>query len=309
MYDLIIIGAGPAGMTAAVYAARKRLKALLLTVDIGGQVMWTLEVENYMGYQYITGPELMAKFEEQMRQYPIEMRYEKVERVTKAGRSFQVATDAGNTYEARTVIVASGKKPRMLEVPGETEFIGRGVSYCATCDGPLFAGKRIAIIGGGNSAFSALLDMARVAAEVILVSLEHYVADAILIEKAAALTNVKRFLPYEVAAIEGEAAVTAISIRHRETQAIEKIAVDGVFVEIGLSPNAAIVDGLVRRNENGEIVVGCAAQTDVPGLFAAGDVTSGPDKQIVIAAGDGAKAALNAFQYLLDEKVVAPQET
>ncbi len=300
MYDLIIVGAGPAGMTAAVYAARKRMNALLLTVNVGGQVMWTAEVENYMGYQYITGPELMAKFEEQLRNYPIEMRYEQVMSIQKRGDVFYLSTDAGSEYQAKTVIVASGKKPRMLQVPGETEYIGRGVSYCATCDGPLFAKKRVAVIGGGNSAFSAALELARIAAEVQLISILPYVADQVLLEKVEALANVHKYLPYEVVAIEGGDVVTALVVRNRDTLAEEKLAVDGVFIEIGLSPNAGLVEGLVKKNAAGEICVDCAAGTGVPGLFAAGDVTSGPDKQIVIAAGDGAKAALNAFQYLLN---------
>ena len=309
MYDLIIIGAGPAGMTAAVYAARKRLKAMLLTLDIGGQVLWTQDVENYMGYQYITGAELMAKFEAQMRQYPLEIHYEKADRLEKKDGLFQVVSDAGKVYTAKTVILASGKKPRLLEVPGEQEFVGLGVSYCATCDGPLFAGKKVAVIGGGNSAFSAVLEMARIAEEVILISNSRYIADAVLQEKAEALTNLKRYLPYEVRAIHGNTLVNSITVQHKETRAEEQIAVDGVFVEIGLAPNAELAEGLVKRNAVGEVITDCTAGTNVPGLFAAGDVTSGPDKQIVIAAGDGAKAALSAFQFLLNNNIVAADET
>ncbi len=300
MYELIIIGGGPAGMTAAVYAARKRMNALILTKEFGGQPMWTMDIENYMGYQFVTGPELMEKFDQQVRKFPIEIKYEEVTRLVASGDGTFIVTSDGGEYQAKSVIIASGKRPRRLEVPGEVEFTGRGVSYCATCDGPLFAGKTVAVIGGGNSALQAAIEVSPVAEKVYLVSLYGYNADPIVIEKLKELERpVTELMGYTTTEIKGSQSVEKMVIVSNDTKEPLELDVQGIFVEIGLEPNTEYCEGVLDFNEYREVVTDCRTRTKLPGLFAAGDVTNGPDKQIVIAAGDGAKAALVAYEYLL----------
>lgn len=299
MRELIIIGGGPAGMTAAVYAARKRLDALLLSKDVGGQVLWTVGVENYMGYQYIEGLELMQKFEEQVKQFPLEQKIgQEVAGLSKLEAGFEVRTADSESYQAKAVIIATGKRPRQLNVPGEEQLKGRGVTYCAICDGPLFAGQKVAVIGGGNSALEAADDMVKIAEHVYLVSLTPFTGDQILIDKVEKAPNLTLFLEHEVLSIEGESLVKAIAIRDLESGEEKRLEVGGVFIEIGLLPNSEPTSGIAKLNELGEIEVNCAAETGVPGLYAAGDVTNVLEKQIVIAAGEGAKAALQAHKYL-----------
>jgi alkyl hydroperoxide reductase subunit F len=299
MYELIIIGGGPAGMTAAVYAARKKLKAMLISRDIGGQVLWTAGVENYMGYQFIEGPELIKKFEEQVKQFPIDVRTgERVTSLSQTDEGFEVRTDNGESYEARVAIIAAGKRPRQLNVPGEEKFKGRGVTYCAICDGPLFADVEVAVIGGGNSALEAAQDMVKIADHVYLVSLTPLTADQVLTDKVKSDKNLTVFLEHEVLEIKGESRVDGIKIRDLKSKRERTLKVSGVFIEIGLMPNSEPFKEIVRLNRIGEIEVDCANETSVAGLYAAGDVTSVPDKQIVVAAGEGAKAALQAHRYL-----------
>ena len=201
MYDLMIIGGGPAGMTAAVYVARKKLNALLLSKDVGGQVNWTLGIENYMGYQFIEGPELIHKFEEQVKQFPLETRIgEGVSNLSRIDGGFEANTDGGETYQSKAVIIATGKRPRPLNVAGEEKLRGRGVTYCAICDGPLFSGMKVAVIGGGNSALEAVDDMVKIADHVYLVSLTPLTGDQILIDKIQAASNLTMFLEHEVVA-------------------------------------------------------------------------------------------------------------
>jgi alkyl hydroperoxide reductase subunit F len=299
MYELIIIGAGPAGMTAAVYAARKKLNALLLSHNVGGQVLWTSGIENYMGYQFIEGSELMQKFQEQVKQFPIDMKVGgKVSHVSPIDGGFEVETDKGENYQAMAAIIATGKRPRQLNVPGEEKLRSRGVTYCAICDGPLFAGENVAVIGGGNSALEAAADMVRIAEHVYLVSLTPLTGDQILIDKVRAAKNLTMFLEHEVLEIKGESRVEGIKIRDLKSKQEREIDVNGIFIEIGLIPNSDPFKGIVHLNRLGEIEVNCANETSVAGLYAAGDVTSVPDKQIVVAAGEGAKAALQAHRYL-----------
>lgn len=299
MYDLMIIGGGPAGMTAAVYAARKKLNTLLLSKDIGGQVNWTLGIENYMGYQFIEGPELIRKFEEQVKQFPLEVKTgQGVSNLSRISGGFEAKTDNGETYQAKAAIIASGKRPRPLDVPGEDKLRGRGVTYCGTCDGPLFAGMKVAIIGGGNSALEAADDMAKIADHVYLVSLTHLTGDQILTDKVKEASNVTLFLEHEVLEITGNNLVDGIKIRDLESKQERELQVSGVFIEIGLIPNSDMAKGIIGLNRLGEIEVNCANDTGVPGLFSAGDVTNVPEKQIVVAAGEGAKAALSAHRYL-----------
>ena len=299
MYDLIIIGAGPAGMTAAVYAARKKLNTLLISYDIGGQVLWTAGIENYMGYQFIEGLELMKKFEEQVKQFPLDMKTgQRVSSLSQTDGGFEVRTDKGESYRTKVALIATGKRPRQLNVPGEEKLKGRGVTYCAICDGPLFAGENVAVIGGGNSALEAAEDMVKIAEHIYLVSLTPLTGDQILIDKVTAASNLTMFLEHEVLEIKGESRVEAIKIRDLKSKQEREFDVGGIFIEIGLIPNSEPFKETVRQNRLGEVEVNCANETGIPGLFAAGDVTNVPEKQIVVAAGEGAKAALKAHRYL-----------
>ncbi len=299
MYDLIILGGGPAGLAAAVYAARKRIKTLLLSHDIGGQVNWTTGIENYLGYQFIEGSDLIAKFQEQVDQFPIDQKIGyKAIRVKKIDGGFEVDSESGDTYQTKTVIIATGKRPRRLNVPGEMELTGRGVTYCAVCDGPVFAGRRVAVIGGGNSALEAALDMVKIADWVDLISLTPLTGDAVLIERLKQAENITISIEQQIERILGKDLVEGVMVKDIATGQSRTINVSGIFIEIGLSPNADEVKGLIKLNGIGEIPVNCGSETSVPGLFAAGDVTNVPEKQIVIAAGEGAKAALAAHRFL-----------
>lgn len=301
MYELVVIGAGPAGMTAVVYAARKRLNTLLISYDLGGQPLTTAGVENYMGYQFIEGPELMQKFEEQVRRSPSDVKTEigqRVESVSRISGGFEVRTDKGETYQAKAVIFATGKRHRQLNVPREKELAGKGVTYCAICDGPLFAGEKVAVIGGGSSALEAANDMIKIAEHVYLISLTSLTGERILIDKITNADNLTMFLEHEVLEIKGEDRVEGIKIRDLKSKQEKEFDVGGVFIEIGLVPNSGAMKGVTTLNRLGEIEVNCANETGVPGLFAAGDVTTVPEKQIIVAAGEGAKAALQANRYL-----------
>lgn len=300
MYDLIIIGAGPAGITAAVYAARKRMDFCVISKDIGGQAAWSGDVENYTGYQFVTGPELAAKFEEHLRQYRIDLKEsEEVIALKRAGSGPRVITDKAE-YEARSVIIASGKRSRELGVPGENEFKNKGVMYCATCDGPLFVNKDVAVIGGGNSALDAALQMTRIAKHTYVInSAPQATGDKGMAEKAASSSGVTIMNNAQVTAITGDRFVSGIAISHEGTE--KRFAVQGIFIEIGLVPNSGFAQD-VATNDLGEIKVDCRNRTDIPGVFAAGDVTDVPEKQIIIAAGEGAKACLSAFRYLAGKK-------
>lgn len=296
MYDLIIIGAGPAGITAAVYAARKKLNFLVISLDVGGQTAWSGEVENYTGYQLITGPELVHKFEEHMRANNIPMReQEAVLEVRKKDGSIYVHTDKGD-YRSRSVIIASGKRSKELNIPGEKELKNRGLTYCATCDGPLFAGKDVAVIGGGNSALDAALQMMRIAKfTYVLNDAVALTGDRVMAEKVSIAQNVRVMNAVSVKAILGNKFVTGVKIVHEGREDV--LAVQGVFVEVGLVPNSGFCADVIR-NQWGEIKTNCRCETNLPGIYAAGDVTDVPAKQIIVAAGEGAKAVLSAFHYL-----------
>ena len=299
MHDLMIIGGGPAGLAASVYAARKQLKTLLISGDIGGQINTTLGIENYLGYQFIEGPELISKFETQISQFPIDQKIgDKVSKLEKIKGGFEAVTEGGDKYQAKAVVLSTGKRPRKLNVPGETELTGRGVSYCAICDGPVFAGQKVAVVGGGNSALEAVLDMVKIAEHVDLVSLTPLTADAVLTNQLADAKNLTIFTEYQAQEIKGQDFVEGVRIKDLKSGEEKFLDVTGVFIEIGLVPNSDAVKGLVELNKWGEVPVTPNNETTVPGLYAAGDVTDVPEKQIIVAAGEGAKAALQAHRYL-----------
>ena len=299
MYDLMIIGGGPAGLAASVYAARKQLKILLISVDIGGQINNTWGIENYLGYQFIEGPELINKFQAQVSQFPIDQKIgDRVTRLEKIEDGFEAISEVGDKYQAKAVIVATGKRPRKLNVPGETELTGRGVTYCAICDGPVFAGQKVVVVGGGNSALEAVLDMVKIAEHVDLISLTPLTGDAVLIDKLGQAKNLSIFTEYQTEKIEGQDLVEGVLVKDLKSGKEKHLDVTGVFIEIGLTPNSEVVKGLVELNKWGEVPVSPSCETEIPGLYAAGDVTDVPEKQIVVAAGEGAKAALQAHRYL-----------
>ncbi len=301
-YELLIVGGGPAGMTAAVYSARKQIKTLLISKDLGGQLLWTSDIENYMGYQYITGRELTDKFKSQMEQFPIVdiIVGDSVEKLTREGNLFVATTAGGRKYMGKTVIVATGKRYKPLGVPGEEKFVGRGISYCATCDAPLFAGKDVVVIGGGNSGFTAAADLVEIANKVYVVNRSStWQADPILIDRVKDSEEFIPLLSHVVVEIKGDNVVTGVDVQSLGTKEIKHLPVQGVFIEIGLLPNSELVSGLVRLNNWSEIMVDCGCNTSIPGAFSAGDVTTVPEKQISVAIGEGSKAALSAYKYLL----------
>jgi len=296
LYDVVIIGAGPAGITASVYAARKKMKILVITEDIGGQAAWSGDIENYTGYQFITGPDLAAKFEEHMRKYDIELKEsEKATGLGKKGNHIIVKTGKG-AYEGKTAIIASGKRSRELGVPGEKEFKNKGLTYCATCDGPLFSGKDVAVVGGGNSALDAALQLIKIANRIYLINItKALTGDAVMREKIEKEKRVSVLNSAQVTAVLGDKMVSGIKIKSMGQE--KSLSVKGIFVEIGLIPNSEFAEG-PDKNERGEIKVNSYNETSVQAVFAAGDVTDVPEKQIIIAASEGAKAALSAFRYL-----------
>jgi len=300
MYDLIIIGAGPAGITAAVYASRKKINTLVITKDIGGQAAWSGEVENYTGYQFISGPELVKKFEEHLKQYDILLKEnEEVKLVKKIENKIFVKTDKAE-YFSKALIIASGKKSRELNVPGEKEFKNKGLSYCATCDGPLFSKKIVAVIGGGNSALDAALQLMRIARKVYIINnTAHLVGDPVMQEKVLGADNVEILNNTAVYEIFGDNFVKGIKVKTEEKEDI--LEVEGIFIEIGLIPNSDFIKE-VAKNQYREIMIDRNNQTNIAGIFACGDVTDVVDKQIIVAAGEGAKAALSAFRYLMQYK-------
>jgi len=300
IYDLAIIGAGPAGITAAVYAARKKMNPLVITKDIGGQASLSGDIQNYTGYQFITGPELAIKFEEHMRKFNFEIKEnEEVKKLISRKGTFLVKTDKDN-YQAKTVIVASGKRSRELGVTGERKFRNKGLTYCATCDGPLFAGRDVAVIGGGNSALDAVLQLIKIANHIYIINItDSLTGDGIMREKIRVDNKVSIFNNSRVKEILGDSFVQAIKIEEDKEEKI--LAVQGIFVEIGLIPNSEFAPSL-EKNERKEIIVNQRNETNIAGIFAAGDVTNVPEKQIIIAAGEGAKAVLSAFRYLSTRK-------
>ncbi|MEM4268267.1 MAG: FAD-dependent oxidoreductase [Candidatus Woesearchaeota archaeon] len=298
MYDIIIIGAGPAGITAAVYAARKKLKTLVLTKDIGGQAALSWDVENYTGYQFITGPELVKKFEDHLKSFAVETREGVfINSIEKNDDAF-IVRSADEVFMSRTVIIATGRKPKMLNVPGEKKYINKGVTYCATCDAPIFEGKPVVVVGGGNSALDATIQLMRIASKIYLVNIaEELTGDAVMIEKINSSEKVKVMNNTEVVEILGGDFVERVTVKARNEK--RTIQAEGVFIEIGSGPALVNIKGAnIALTEKKEIIVNDRCETNIAGLFAAGDVTTVPEKQIIIAAGQGCIALLSAFRYL-----------
>jgi NADH-dependent peroxiredoxin subunit F len=296
LYDLIILGAGPAGITAAVYAVRKQINFLVITQDIGGQAAWSGDVENYTGYQFITGPELALKFQEHMESFKIPVRMpERLQSLSFKDKIITLKTDK-ESYQAKSVIIATGKRSRELGVPGEQEYKNKGITYCATCDGPIFKDKPVAVIGAGNSGLDAALSLIKICPKVYIIDcFSRVTGDAVMLEKLKKAPNVEILNNTTVKRVYGDNFVKGIEIvRSGQFRALD---VFGVFVEIGLIPNSEFSNE-IKKNERGEIIVDGYNRTDKQGVFAAGDVTSVPEKQIIIACGEGAKASLSVFRYL-----------
>ena len=298
VYDVIVIGGGPAGAAAAIYSARKGLRTAVVAQKVGGQVQETLGIENLVSVTYTEGPRLAADIDKHLRAYPIDLlENRRVERIVD-GESKDVMLKGGEVLSSSAVIVATGAKWRELVIPGEKEYLGRGVAFCPHCDGPFYKGKRVAVVGGGNSGVEAAIDLAGICSHVTLVEfLDVLKADAVLVKKLHSLPNVDVILSARVTDVIGTGEkVTGLKYSDRTTDEAREVAIDGVFVQIGLVPNSAIAKDLVDVNRFGEIVIDARCRTSAAGIYAAGDVTTVPFKQIVIAMGEGAKAALSAFE-------------
>lgn len=295
-YDVIIIGGGAAGLTAALYTARRKLRTLVVSQDIGGQAAMTADIENYPGVDRTDGLALMGRFRRQAEAAGATVQIEEAQRIVRHGDDFTVTTSVGQ-YDAHAVVLAFGLTHKHLGVPGEEPLIGRGVSYCATCDAPLYKGKRVAIVGGGNSALDGALLLSKIAREVFLLTKNDELrGEHVLIERVQATPAVHVTYRAQAARVHGTDRVTGLS--YTTPAGEQTIEVDGIFVEIGFTANATLVQGLVELDDRRQIIIDENNGTTIPGVFAAGDVTTIGQKQIVISAGEGAKAALAAAQYL-----------
>jgi len=300
-YDVIIIGGACAGMSSAIYSSRRELKTLVLTKDIGGQIAITTEVENYPGYESIMGPELAQKLKAQAEKSGAEIKMEVVTEIKKAGDDY-ILTTANGEYQAPVVILTFGLKQRQLGAKGENELTGRGVAYCATCDGPLFRGKKVGVVGGGNSSFDAAEYLSTLASEVHLFNrTDKYRAEDVLVDTVKAAKNITIHNFTEIEEFVGEQRLEKVLLKNTSTNEASEIILDGVFIEIGWVSQVDSIKGLkdmLEIDERGYVVVDNQSKTSAPGLFAAGDVTNTPFKQAVISAGEGAKASMSAAVYL-----------
>jgi thioredoxin reductase (NADPH) len=304
-YDVIIVGGGPAGLTAGIYAARRNLKTLIITMTVGGQVLLPEKICNYPGFLSVGGMNFIKRVQKQAEKAGAQIILDEVKEILPQGKEYLVKTQT-KEFLAKAVILAFGKKPRKLNVPGEEKFIGKGVSYCVTCDAPLFKNKTVAVVGGGNSALDAALLLSKYAKKVYLIHRrEEFRGFESFVDEVKKKKNVEFLLGCIVIEIKGENLVKSILVKDLRSEEVKEIPVDGVFVEIGYEVDPNLVKNLVKLDEHNQIVVDQKCQTFYPdkdeirpGIFAAGDVTSNIFKQIVVAAGEGAKAALAAYNYL-----------
>jgi len=310
-YDVLIVGGGPAGAAAAVYAARKGIRTGIAAERFGGQVNDTLAIENYVSVMETDGPKFAAALEAHVRAYDVQImnqqRADKLVLPTSPGGLIEIQMANGGALKSKTVILSTGARWRNVNVPGEAEYKNKGVAYCPHCDGPLFKGKRVAVIGGGNSGVEAAIDLAGIVAQVTLIEFDAKLrADAVLVNKLRSLPNVTIHTNAQTTEITGDGQkVNGLSSKDRASNEIHQVALEGVFVQIGLVPNTEWLKGTLELSNRGEIVVDAKGATSLPGVFAAGDATTVPFKQIIIATGDGAKAALGAFDYLMRLPAVA----
>jgi alkyl hydroperoxide reductase subunit F len=300
-YDLIIVGGGPAGLTAAVYASTMKMDAFLIAKDLGGQAVDSTKIENYMGYDFITGPELIEKFREQLvRSHYIDHVISEVERIEPLDDGFRITTSELKSYSAKAVIVTTGMTRRKLGVEGEERFQRKGVFFGNIQDLSFVQDKEVVVVGGGNSALQMVENLQSIATHIQLVSATELTADPAIIERVRCLDNLSIYEEFKVVEFSGRATLESVTIRKMAEEKTVSLKAEGVFIEIGLQPNSTIVSNLVDVNERGEIEIRPDCSTSRRGIFAAGDITNAFGKRIIIASGEGAKAALAARQYLLD---------
>jgi alkyl hydroperoxide reductase subunit F len=305
-FDVLIVGGGPAGAAAAIYAARKGIRTGVLAERFGGQVLDTMAIENFISVKETDGPKLAAGLEQHVREYEVDiMNLQRADALVPGDDYHEVRTASGAVLKAKSVIVATGARWREMNVPGEREYRGKGVAYCPHCDGPLFKGKRVAVIGGGNSGVEAAIDLAGIVGHVTLLEFANELrADAVLQKKLYSLANVTVIKEAQTSEVHGDGAkVVGLSYKDRASGEMHRIELEGVFVQIGLLPNTDWLKGTVSLSKHGEIEIDARGQTSVPGVFAAGDATTVPYKQIIIAMGAGATASLGAFDHLIRSSV------
>lgn len=310
IYDVVIIGAGPAGLTAAIYTSRRAMKTLVISKDIGGQLSLTDDVENYPGFESIEGLSLSQKFQEQAAKTGSEFLFEEVTGLVKAEGGFLLTTMSDKNIKAKTVILAFGLTPRALDVPGEKELTGKGITYCATCDGPLYRGKTVVVVGGGNSALDAAEYLSKIAKRVYLLHRRgEFRGEQVLIDKVKATDNIEIIYNANTKEVKGQNKVEALVYTTTEGQENE-IEVEGVFIEIGhMAKTSWLSDIGVELTDRKEIKISVDNETNIKGIFAAGDITEITYKQAVISAGEGCKAALQAYRYLQGNKPLTPDWT
>lgn len=299
IYDHLVIGGGPAGLNSALYAKRKGLQVGIVAGSIGGQLVNTSMVDNYLGFNEISGEGLVEAYKKHVDSLEIPIaEYEQVASISKKNQLFYIETELGKTYRAKTVLLATGGKSRRLGVEGEERLAGRGVAYCAICDAPFYKGRDVIIAGGGNSAVEAAIDLAKIASSVTIVHRSQFRADQILVDQLYNNDKITVYLETQIEEIQGDQFVTGVKVLDKKNQKELVIQTDGIFIEIGVVPNSQTFKDLVALNQSGEIIVDSNKRTSVEGLYAAGDVTDGPFNQIIIAASDGAIAALSASEYI-----------
>jgi alkyl hydroperoxide reductase subunit F len=308
VFDMLIVGGGPAGASAAIYSARKGIRTGVVSERFGGQVLDTMGIENFISVKETEGPKLVAALEQHVKSYDVDVMNLQRASALIPGELIEVKLENGASLKARTVVLATGARWRQMNVPGEQEYKNKGVAYCPHCDGPLFKGKRVAVIGGGNSGVEAAIDLAGIVAHVTLLEFDVQLrADAVLQRKLHSLPNVTVLTQAQTTEVTGDGArVNGLVYTDRKTGESHRIELEGIFVQIGLLPNTDWLKGTVALSKHGEIEVDAHGRTSVPGVFAAGDATTVPYKQIVIAMGEGSKAALSAFDHLI--RTTAPAE-